>query len=104
TPRSNLINANRTISRLIDANAMDMERLHDSDFIQEVFVDPACVRDMVASSRASGQTTSADLEIRTRTGQRRWVHCLISVRHTTDDALPQLIEGVVYDVTQRRMV
>jgi len=104
TPRSNLLNGNRAISRLIDANAMDMEELRGSDFIQEVFIDPACVRDMVASSRASGQTTSADLEIRTRAGQRRWVHCLISVRHTTDDSLPHLIEGVVYDVTQRRKV
>jgi diguanylate cyclase (GGDEF)-like protein/PAS domain S-box-containing protein len=104
TPRGHLLTGNRAISRLIDANVLDMQALNESDFIEAVFVDPVAVRDMVASAQATGQTISADLELRTRTGQRRWVHALISVRNTTDDALPHLIEGVVYDVTQRRMV
>jgi diguanylate cyclase (GGDEF)-like protein/PAS domain S-box-containing protein len=104
TPRCHLLNGNRALSRLIDANVLDMQALQEADFIEEVFVDPASVRDMVAGARASGKTMSADLELRTRTGQRRWVHGLISVRNTTDDAQPHLIEGVVYDVTQRRMM
>lgn len=104
TPACHLLNGNRALSRLIDANVLDMQALQETDFIEAVFSDPASVRDMVASARASGKTMSADLEIRTRTGQRRWVHGLISVRTTTDDVQPHLIEGVVYDVTQRRMM
>ena len=51
----------------------------------------------------SGQASSADLEIRALDGERRWVHCLIS-RQIDREGSNRLIEGVVYDVTQRRAV
>jgi len=102
TPQCRLINSNPAVSRVIGSSVDDMTHLRDTDFIQLVFTDPARVRDMVASAHQSGQTMSADLELRRLDGATRWVHCLISVQNEGDDEARDFIEGVIYDVTQRK--
>ncbi len=102
TPQCRLINSNPAVSRVIGSSPEEMSKLRDSDFIQLVFSSPARVRQMVATAHQSGQTMSADVELRRLDGQTRWVHCLISVQSTGENVSEDFIEGVIYDVTQRK--
>jgi diguanylate cyclase (GGDEF)-like protein/PAS domain S-box-containing protein len=102
TPQCRLLNSNPAISRVIGSSTEDMSRLRDTDFIQLVFCSPMRVREMVASAHHSGQAMSADLELRRLDGETRWVHCLISVQNAGEENAEHFIEGVIYDVTQRK--
>jgi diguanylate cyclase (GGDEF)-like protein/PAS domain S-box-containing protein len=103
TPDYRLVNSNRAISRLFGIERSGVHRLGEQDFLQALFVDPAVARELVAAALKSGQTTSADLQLRGADGTNRWVHCLITTRNSADGH-GYLIEGVLYDVTQRRIV
>jgi diguanylate cyclase (GGDEF)-like protein/PAS domain S-box-containing protein len=103
TPQYRLVNSNRAIAFLIGATDADLAQMQDDDFIQRLFSDPGYVHNMVSDAVLTGQTTSSDLELRGIDGSKRWVHCLISVQGLGERSNGHLIEGVIYDVTQRRM-
>jgi diguanylate cyclase (GGDEF)-like protein/PAS domain S-box-containing protein len=103
TPQYRLVNSNRAIAFLIGATDADLAQMQDDDFIQRLFSDPEYVHNMVSDAVLTGQTTSSDLELRSLDGSTRWVHCLISVQGLDDRSDGHLIEGVIYDVTQRRV-
>jgi diguanylate cyclase (GGDEF)-like protein len=95
----------------------DMRQWRGHDFLERVFARPDKVRAMMAESAARGETVSADLELKRYNGAHhpagnlapntphnagaRWVHCLISVQATPAAEHP-VVEGVMYDVTERR--
>lgn len=101
-PGGRLINSNPTVLRLIDAEGSGQTDLASEDFVDTVFADPEQVRRMIADAGTLGQTMGADLALRSQGDEQRWVHCLISVQHASDDLAEGMVEGVIYDVTQRK--
>lgn len=99
-----LINGNPTVLRVLGITLDRMQQLRGEDFVRTAFDDPPRVHEMIARARERRETVSADLRL--RGPALRWVHCLISVQHGIDaphavDRGP-LIEGVMYDVTERK--
>jgi diguanylate cyclase (GGDEF)-like protein/PAS domain S-box-containing protein len=98
-----LINSNRALSRLLGATDDDMAQLRQGDFARRVFCELERWHATVESARHSGAAASADLEVMRMDGSRRWAHCLVSVQEPTNQAQESIIEGVLYDVTSRRL-
>jgi diguanylate cyclase (GGDEF)-like protein/PAS domain S-box-containing protein len=103
-----LINGNPTVLKLVGREMTDMRQLRGQDFLGRVFVRPERVRALIEESARRGETMSADLELLTATGESRWAHCLVSVQegdaHPADDdaRVGGLVEGVLYDITERK--
>jgi diguanylate cyclase (GGDEF)-like protein/PAS domain S-box-containing protein len=93
-----LINGNPTVSRVVGLSMDELRRLSESDFISRVFTRPELVRQMIDEAVRRGETVSADLELVQQGDERRWVHCLISVQRMDG----QTVEGVIYDITERK--
>jgi len=93
-----LINGNPTVSRVVGLSMAELRRLSEDDFISRVFSRPEQVRQMIDAALARGETMTADLELVQLGDERRWVHCLISVQHQDG----QTVEGVIYDITERK--
>jgi diguanylate cyclase (GGDEF)-like protein/PAS domain S-box-containing protein len=93
-----LINGNPTVSRVVGLSMQELRSLSEDDFISRVFNRPEQVRQMIDEAAARGETVSADLELVQLGDERRWVHCLISVQHMDG----QTVEGVIYDITERK--
>jgi diguanylate cyclase (GGDEF)-like protein/PAS domain S-box-containing protein len=93
-----LINGNPTVSRVVGLSMEELRTLSEDDFIARVFSRPELVRQMIDEATARGETVSADLELVQLGEERRWVHCLISVQRLDG----QTVEGVIYDITERK--
>lgn len=93
-----LINGNPTVSRVVGLSMHELRTLSEDDFISRVFARPEQVRQMIDEAGARGETVSADLELVQLGDERRWVHCLISVQQQHG----QTVEGVIYDITERK--
>ncbi|MBI5257661.1 MAG: GGDEF domain-containing protein [Burkholderiales bacterium] len=100
-----LINGNPTVLKIIGSALTEVRQLRGQDFVHRVFDRPERVMQMIDESRKHGETVSGDLELLSPDGASRWVHCLISVqaRRGGDAAREEFIEGVIYDVTERRV-
>lgn len=103
-----MINANPTVMKLINADSQSLRDVQGEAFVRSVFARPDTVLAMMAQARLDRATASADLELLTKDGSKRWVHCLISVQDTPPPppgTVPveqaPLIEGMMYDVTER---
>lgn len=101
-----LINGNPTVSNVVGKSLDDLRGLSRGSFLTQVFAEPAQVKEMIRTSLLTGETASADLELRVDGATTRWVHCLISVQGphgqeelTVSDAT---VEGVIYDITERK--
>ncbi len=95
-----LINGNPTVMRMIGRPVEAIRSLHRDEFIATVFARPDRVRELIADATDRRETVSADLELLHADRMTRWVHCLISVQGRQT---PQrLVEGVMYDVTERK--
>lgn len=98
-----LLNSNPTVSRVVGLSMQELQSLRQHDFFERVFARPALALQMVRESLGRGETVAGDLELRQQGDQRRWVHCLVSVQARPEDAgRVQMVEGVIYDVTDRR--
>jgi diguanylate cyclase (GGDEF)-like protein/PAS domain S-box-containing protein len=99
-----LINSNPTVSRVVGMSPERLKALRHDNFIERVFGEPDMVLRMLGEASDSGQTVSGDLALRGDNQQARWVHCLISVQRSSqaDEPSASTIEGVIYDVTERR--
>lgn len=93
-----LINGNPTVSRVVGLSMPQLRHLNQEDFISRVFHRPEQVRQMIDEAVRRGETMSADLELVQQGDERRWVHCLISVQQQGG----QTVEGVIYDITERK--
>jgi len=97
-----LINGNPTVSRVVGVSMAALGALGEQDFIGSVFKSPDQVRQMMAEAAARGETVSADLELVPQGETRRWVHCLISVQCDGSQGGVRTVEGVIYDITERK--
>lgn len=99
-----LINGNPTVMKVIGAPMQELQELQGKDFVRSVFSHPDKVLLMIEDAIERRETIAADLELISRGNELKWVHCLISVqsRGAKSDQGAQVIEGVLYDVTERR--
>lgn len=101
-----MINGNPTVSRVVGLSLAEMRGLSHGTFLRRVFAQPEQVQAMIDAARGDGETVSADLELLGSRPGSRWVHCLVSVQRGPA-ALERRrqqgwIEGVIYDITERR--
>lgn len=104
-----LINSNPTALRVAGLAEHPLDELRRMDFVAATFATPEAVHEMIEQAAATGQTFTADLELRHPHDSARWVHCLISVQRgsgnpegTHGTQPTERIEGVMYDITDRR--
>ncbi len=107
-----LINGNPTVMKVIGGGVGDLRQLRGQDFLDLVFARPERARAMIDQASLRNETMSADLELRSTEGRTRWAHCLLSVQDATpaaggaetDPVSDGVIEGVLYDITERKEV
>jgi diguanylate cyclase (GGDEF)-like protein/PAS domain S-box-containing protein len=102
-PSGALLNGNSTLmSRIVgitfDATSAERGR----DFIETIFSTPDKAWAMVWEARDTRQAVANDLQLRSDDGHERWAHCIISVKLDAAGGI-EMIEGVLYDVTARRL-
>ncbi|AKJ29791.1 diguanylate cyclase domain-containing protein [Caldimonas brevitalea] len=100
-----LISGNPTLLKVIDLPLAQAQTLSGGDFLRHVFAHPERVETMIETALQRGETASADLALSSSHSTARWVHCLISARRAEGVASAGpagWIEGVMYDVTERR--
>ena len=97
-----LLQANPALSRLLDlpAEALNAERM--PDFAGTVFLLPSRLSRLVEQARASAQPEAADLELVRGDGSTLWAHCMVSVLVDAASGRHR-VEGVLYDITQRKV-
>ncbi len=70
------------------------------DFIRAAAQQPELLLDLIGSARRVGQPQAMDIQLNRSDGSAVWAHCLVSVEPSTDG--PERVEGVLYDITQRK--
>ena len=102
-----LINCNPTARHM--AALTPETTTHTIDFIKHTFAHDQRVRHLMHQALQSGEPEAADLVLRlpgNGEGSKRWVHCLFSVPRAqglgTAQRQAQFIEGVMYDITDRK--
>lgn len=95
-----LINANPTLMKMIGHTVADYRAFDGLAFFNAIFVDPEQALALVHRSLELGQMVAHDLKLRQPGGGISWVHALISV-HACAGAI-ELIEAVLYDITDRK--
>ena len=103
SPAGQLVEANPALARLIGATSRDIDAAVRSDFIARCFAHPGRLLDMIDAARAAAQPVATDLELLRLDGSVHWAHCLVSVREPQGDGVA-LVEGVLYDISQRKLV
>jgi diguanylate cyclase (GGDEF)-like protein/PAS domain S-box-containing protein len=97
-----LINSNPALLlRIVGIRFDGVQEAQGLQFIDRIFTEPAAVWGLIAEASANRRSASADCQLRTTDGRERWVHCIISVVVGQMDQI-ELIEGVLYDVTERK--
>lgn len=76
-------------------------------FIDLVFARPTRVREILERARTSGGTATVDLELARQDGHAspagpRWVHCTFSLRQGSGADERIAVEGVIFDITERK--
>ena len=107
-----LINGNPTVLKVIGGGVGHLRQLRGRDFLELVFARPERARAMIEQAALRNETMSADLELRGAEGRTRWAHCLLSVQEASiatddDSSMPApdgVVEGVLYDITERKAV
>jgi diguanylate cyclase (GGDEF)-like protein/PAS domain S-box-containing protein len=102
SPQGRLIHGNPALGRLLGAASGDIDAALHDDFAARTFCQPALLAGMAESARSTEQPVAADLELRRLDGSVLWVHGLVSV-HSGDGPDQGRIEGVLYDVSQRKL-
>lgn len=105
TPDMRLLHCNEKALALSGLQAAGANEPEFEQFLENTFAQPELLHEMVTRSTLGGTTEAADLALAASSGPSRWVHCLITVRTTGQNPpaeMPGLIEGVMYDITERK--
>lgn len=97
-----LINSNPALlSRIVGIRFEGIQETQGLQFIETIFTEPTVVWGLITQASATHRSVSEDCQLRTQDGSERWVHCIISVVVGQKSQI-ELIEGVLYDVTDRK--
>jgi diguanylate cyclase (GGDEF)-like protein/PAS domain S-box-containing protein len=96
-----LLQANPALERLLGRAAGGDPPAQRAAFAHTAFREPSQLAQLTEAARASSQPEAMDLELVRDDGGACWVHCMVSV---LKDELTHdyRVEGVLYDITQRR--
>lgn len=89
------------LSRIVGLGSETVEHVQHQRFIETIFDEPSAVWALITEASANQHSASADCLLRTSDGSARWAHCIVSVVRGSDEQV-ELIEGVLYDVTERK--
>ncbi len=96
-----LLHANPAMRRLI-GNAGKPLTGTEQDFASTLFARPPLLAQLIEQSQLSSQPEASDLELIRSDGSTLWVHCMVS--SSVDDVSGQTrVEGVLYDINQRKV-
>ncbi len=99
----NLINSNPVLLSRIVGIHFDGGHVKESNkFIETIFCEPDVVWSLINEAAKTHRSVSADCQLRTANDSEKWAHCIISVVLGRKGQI-ELIEGVLYDVTDRRI-
>ena len=99
--QGSLITANPAFFHLTALNDAQQKNIGDNNIITRVFLDHEQAISLIKLSLISKRPHSADLRIRTEQDDLvRWVHCIFSSAGNAQQGAT--VEGVMYDVTQRK--
>ncbi len=102
-PTGKLINSNPVLMKKIVGIHFDGTYTADSEnFMDAIFIHADMAWAMVREASARQRSVAADLQLRTVNDEVRWAHCILSVSHDKSGHM-EIIEGVLYDVTSRRV-
>ena len=99
TEQGQLVTANPSFFKLTrfeeDAHTLSQ------NLIERVFHEPSQAQSLIRLAQISKRPCSADLRLATEDPQdERWIHCIFSP--AGNDQRSHIVEGVMYDVTQRK--
>lgn len=96
-----LVTANPAFFLVTGLDEQQQRELGDDNIIARVFLDYEQANSLIKLSLITKRPHSADLRIRAATDDLvRWVHCIFSPAGNTQHGTT--VEGVMYDVTQRK--
>jgi diguanylate cyclase (GGDEF)-like protein len=98
--------------RLINSNPILLQKIvgiqfngeytpQSEDFLSAIFVQPELAWSMVREASAQQRSVAGDLQLKTSDARASWAHCILSASQDAQGRM-DIIEGVLYDVTQRR--
>ncbi len=97
-----LINSNPALlSRIVGMGHGAVDPAQGHRFIETIFTEPGAVWALITEASENHRSVSGDCQLRTPDGSARWVHCIVSVVLGINKQI-ELIEGVLYDVTERK--
>ena len=96
-----LIDCNPTTLEIINQPLEVIRHCSGRQLLRLVLAHPAQTIRTIRTALAEKASYSADIEVRINETQTRWVHCLLS-EHQGSRAQERIVEGVMYDVTERR--
>lgn len=91
-----LLTANPTLERVLGLT----ELAAGDDFPMLAFAEPEQFWQLVHSAETQGRAVAMDLPLRAARIPAGWVHCLLSRRRDPQGAI--CLEGVIYDISERR--
>ena len=98
-----LIQANPALSQLLGRPGHALQADGATDFAQAVFLRPGQLWHLIDTARFSTLPEAADLELAREDDSSVWVHCMVSfIRDTVSGE--RRVEGVLYDITQRKLL
>lgn len=100
--RQQLVHANPALGRLLGAPSGQVPPELHTGFVQRCVREPLRLAELVEAARSSGQPQATDLELTRLDGDVVWAHCLVSVM-VDEASQEERIEGVLYDITQRKL-
>ena len=96
-----LLQANPAMSCLLGMPGSVLDAARFPDFAGTVFRDPLQLQTLVGRAQASAQPEAEDVELVREDGTTLWAHCMVSDIVDRVSGLHR-IEGVLYDITQRK--
>jgi PAS domain S-box-containing protein len=98
-----MVTANPAFFKLTGKFAGLEEVAADTNIIRETFTEPDQARGLIKLAIVSQRPCSCDLKITSFTEDEkdRWVHCIFSP--AGEDKSEPIVEGVMYDITQRKL-
>jgi diguanylate cyclase (GGDEF)-like protein/PAS domain S-box-containing protein len=101
TEQGQLVTANPAFFAMIGLENIHEQNLSEENLITQVFLDKQQAQSLIQLALISKRPCSADLRIAGADAeQHRWVHCIFSPAGNQHHS--NTVEGVMYDVTQRK--
>ncbi len=99
---STLITANPAFFQVAELSDHILDAANGINIVEEIFADSTKVQSLINEALSSGQPCASDLRVLcANENTEKWVHCIFSPAGSEQNSAA--IEGVMYDITQRKI-